>query len=93
MDYIFSKANRPANDQEKDEIKRRFKSLSTASALSSLLYTDFNTRSDILWITNKLAKSSSDPGIKDFEAIMHIFGYLRAFPDYGQKIYTDPSQS
>ena len=64
-----------------------------ASALSSLLYTAFNTHSDILWITNKLAKSSSDPGIKDFEAIMHIFGHLRAFPDYGLKLYTYPSQS
>ena len=63
------------------------------SAVSSLLYTALNTRPDILWITNKLAKSSTDPGMKDYEALMHVFGYLRAFPDYGIKFYVDPSQS
>ena len=93
VDYIFSKTNRPDNDQEKEEIKKRFKGLSMASAVSSLLYAALNTRSDILWITNKLAKSSSNPGIKGFEALMHVFGYLWAFPDYGLKFYADPTES
>ena len=51
VDYIFSKAHRSDNYQEKDEIMRRFKGLSMASVVSLLLYTAVNTHSDILWIT------------------------------------------
>ena len=58
-----------------------------ASAVSSLLYAALNTRCDILWVTNKLAKSSTCPGMKDFEALMHVFGYLRRYPDYVIKFY------
>ena len=58
-----------------------------ASAVSSLLYCALNTRSDILWTVNKLAKSSTNPGLKDFETLMHLFGYLRRYPDYAIKYY------
>ena len=64
-----------------------------ASAVSSLLYAALNTQVDILWITNKLAKSSTDPGVKDYEALLHVSGYLRTFSDYGIKFYTYVSQS
>ena len=64
-----------------------------ASAVSSLLYVALNTRSDILWITNKLAKSCNNPGIKDFEALMHCFGYLRKYSDYGIRYYGDLKNS
>ena len=76
VNYVYSKDNRPKTDEDKAEIEKRFKGLSMASAVSSLLYAALNTRSDILWITNKLAKSSSCPGIKDFEALLHVFGYI-----------------
>ena len=75
------------------EIKNRFKGLSMASAVSSLLYAALNTRPDILWITNKLAKSCTDPGLKDFEALLHVFGYLRCFPDYALKFDANVSES
>ena len=76
VDYVYSKGNRPT-DEEREIINKRFKGLSMPSAVSSLLYAALNTRSDILWITNKLAKSSNNPGIKDYEALLHAFGYLR----------------
>ena len=38
------------------------------------------TTNDILWITNKLAKSTNDPGLKEFQALMHLFGYLEKIP-------------
>ena len=91
--YVFTKENRPSSTEQRNEIKRRFKGLSMASAVSSLLYAALNTRPDILWITNKLAKSSNDPGIQDFEALLHVFGYLRCFPDYALKFYSDLSQA
>ena len=63
------------------------------SAVSSLLYAALNTRSDILWITNKLAKSANNPGMKDFDALMHLFGYLRKYPDYAIRFYRNVKQS
>ena len=93
VEYVYSKCNRPVDDQAKKEIESRFKTLSMPSAVSSLLYAALNTRPDILWITNKLAKSSNCPGLKDYEALLHVFGYLRKYPDYGLKFYSDVSQS
>ena len=64
-----------------------------ASAVSSLLYIALNTRCDILWVVNKLAKSSSCPGLKYFKALIHCFGYLRNYVDMGIRFYADESQS
>jgi hypothetical protein len=91
--YVYSKSNRPQNDEEIKEIEKRFKGLSMSSAVSSLLYIALNTRCDILWIVNKLAKSSTQPGIKDLEALMHCFGYLRKFLDYAIKFYANIEES
>jgi hypothetical protein len=93
VDYIYSKANRPSSDEEHAVIKKRFPVLSMASAISSLLYIALNTRSDILWIVNKLAKSSIQPGIKDFEVLLHCFGYLRKYPALVLKYYANIEES
>ena len=93
VDYVYTQTNRPQNDEEKQIIATKFKGLSMASAVSSLLYAALNTRSDILWATNKLAKSANNPGVKDFEALLHLFGYLRQFPDYAIKFYRNIKQS
>ena len=89
LDYVYSKANRPTTEDERKEIEKRFPGLSMASAVSSLLYIALNTRSDILWVVNKLAKSSSNPGLKDFKTLMHCFGYLRKYSDMGIRYYAD----
>ena len=89
VDYVYSKANRPQSEEEKSQVEKKYQGLSMASAVSSLLYAALNTRSDILWATNKLAKSSTNPGEKDFEALMHLFGYLRKHPDYAIKFYSN----
>lgn len=61
---------------------------------SSLLYPALNTRCDILWITNKLAKLVNCPRLKDFEALMHVFGYLRKYySDYSVKFNGNVSDS
>lgn len=64
-----------------------------ASIVSSLLYAALNTHSDILWITNKLAKPANNPGSKDYMVLMHIFGYLRKFQDYVVKFYRNLEES
>ena len=93
LDYVYSKSNRPMTEEEEKEISNRFPELSMASAVSSLLYLALNSRSDILWVVNKLAKSSSKPGLKDYEALMHCFGYLRKFSDFGIKFYANIKES
>ena len=93
VEYVYTKENRPTTDTEKGLVKIRFPELSMASAVSSLLYLALNTRCDILWTVNKLAKSSTCPGIKDFEALMHLFGYLRRYTDYAIKFYANLSDS
>ena len=92
-DYVYTKENRPKDEEEKRMIATKFPDLSMASAVSSLLYAALNTRSDILWITNKLAKSANNPGFEDFKALLHVFGYLRKFPDYAVKFYSNIQES
>ena len=93
IDYFYSKDNRPKNEEEKKVLHSTYPGLSMPSAVSSLLYAALNTRSDILWITNKLAKSANNPGLKDYQALMHLFGYLRKYPDYAIKFYRNIEQS
>jgi hypothetical protein len=93
VDYVYSKANQPITEEEKTEIKTRFLELSMSSAVSLLLYLVLNTRCDILWVVNKLAKSSTQPGIKDMEALLHCFGYIRKSPDFATKYYTSIEES
>ena len=93
VDYVYSKSNRPVDEAEEKLIALKYPNLSMASAVSSLLYIALNSRSDILWIVNKLAKSSSKPGLKDYEALMHCFGYLRQYPSFGIKYYANVKES
>ena len=91
-DYLFTKENRPQNEEEIKEIQNNFGDILMPSAVSSLLYLALNTRSDILWITNKLTKSASNPGFKDYKALMHCFRYLRKHTGYAIKFYADETQ-
>ena len=90
--YIFTKKNRPTSEQ-KNEIETRFKGLHFRSAVCSILYLTFGSRADIMFITCKLSKACHDPGIKDYEALLWLFGYLRKYPDYGIKFYHDVTLS
>ena len=93
IDYVYTKENRPITTEDKQEVEKRYPDLSMASAVSSLLYIALNTRCDILWIVNKLAKSSSNPGLKDFAALLHCFGYLRKHTDFAIKYYAKIEES
>ena len=83
IDYVYSKANQLSNEEGDNDklISSRYPNLSKSSTVSSLLYIALNSRSDILWIVdNKLAKSSSKSGLKDYKALIHYFRYLQKFP-------------
>jgi hypothetical protein len=60
----------------------------------SIQYFTFGTQDNILFITGKLSKACHDPRIKDFKALMWLFGYLRKYySDYCVKFYLDVTQS
>ena len=67
-------SKRPKSEEEKTLINRKYDGLSMTSVVSSFLYAVSNTRRDILWITNKLAKLADNPRIKDYEALLHVLG-------------------
>jgi hypothetical protein len=90
--YVFTKKNRPTVEQQQ-EIATRFQGLHFQSAICSILYLAFNTRPDIMFMTCKLSKACHDPGIKDFEALVWLFGYLQKYPDNALKYYHDVTQS
>jgi hypothetical protein len=46
-----------------------------------------------MFIICKLSKACHDPGIKDYEALLWLFGYLQKYPDYALKYYHDVTQS
>jgi hypothetical protein len=46
VDYVYTKANRPTTDEERQLISERYPELSMASAVSSLLYIALNMRCD-----------------------------------------------
>jgi len=92
IDYVFTKENRPSEEQQK-QLTIDYRGLDFRSAVCSLLYLAISTRGDILFIVNKLAKACLNPGRKDFEALLHLFGYLRAEPAWGSKFYAQPEES
>lgn len=59
----------------------------------SLLYKALNTQADILLITNKLTKPSTDSDVKYYEALLHVFIYLRVYPDYALEFDANASLS
>jgi hypothetical protein len=67
-------------------IEKCYKGLSMATAVRSLLYAVLNTQCNILWIMNK-TKPCTNPGIKDFKALLHVFRYLQKNLDYLIKSY------
>jgi hypothetical protein len=90
--YVYSIQNRP-DEEEQKLIEKDFAGLDFRSAVCSLLYLALGTRGDILFIVNKLAKACTNPGKKDFQALLWLFGYLRAEPDWGSRFYSNPKES
>jgi hypothetical protein len=92
-DYVFSIENRPVTDQDHTEIKQKYPGFDFRSCLCTILYLAYSTRADILFIVCKLAKACVNPGIKDYDALYWLLGYLRKYPAYGIRFYTNVSTS
>ena len=61
--------------------------------VGSLIYLSGGTRYDITFAVNKLAKYVMDPGVKHFEALMHLLGYLNKHPNMAIRFYNKVEDS
>ena len=93
MSFIPTNKDCPQNSVQIAEVKKRFKNLHYRSAIGSLLYMSCCTRPDICYAVNKLAKYSSNPGIKHYRGLLHLIGYIKAHPSKGIQFYKDIKQS
>jgi hypothetical protein len=91
--YIYSKDNRPSTDEDKHQINMTYPDIDFCSAVCSLLYLAYNTRADILFIVCKLVKACSCPGMKDYEALVWLLGYLHDHPDLANMFCMDVHSS
>ena len=51
-------------------------------AIGSLVYLSTCTRSDISWIVNKLSQYNQSPTIEQWNAVKHVFRYLKSTLDF-----------
>ena len=92
-DYVFTTENRPTTSADHARIRETYGDLDFRSCLCTILYLAYSTRADILFIVCKLAKACIDPGIKDFDALYWLLGYLRKYPNYGVCFYPTAATS
>jgi hypothetical protein len=62
--------------------------LDYASCIGSLIYLS-QTRSDIIFAVNKLARYMQKPGKVHFEALIHLICYLRDNNNFGVRFFSD----
>ena len=66
--------------------------LDYSSCIGSLIYLS-QTRTDIIFAVNKLAKYMRKPGKAHFEALIHLLRYLRDNNHYGVRFFSDYSRA
>ena len=66
-----------ASKQEQDEMKK----VPYMNAVGELMYLTIGTRPDITYAIGKLAQFNSDPGHGHWQAVKHIFWYLKGTID------------
>ena len=92
-DYSYSKNNRPSTSSEKNRITTEYRDLDFRSAVCSILYLATVTRGDLAFPCHKLSRACIEPGLKDYEALIHLLGYIRKYPNLGNKFYKNPTES
>ena len=85
--FILTKADSPTNQAQTLEVKKRFQNLHYRSAIGSLLYMSCCTRPDICYAVNKLAKFSTNPGIKRYRSLLYLIGFVKNNPNLGSRFY------
>ncbi len=77
------------SDEDKRETEKKYNGLDYRSCVRSLIYLETGTRYDIMFAVTKLAKFVSNPGIKHYEMLIWLLGYLKKFPNLGIRYYAN----
>lgn len=75
---ILSKLDCPKTSEEANEIA----TFPYRSLLGSLAFISSRTRPDITYTVNLLSQFQSEPGIKHWDSLLKLLGYLRSTQDY-----------
>ena len=89
----MSKEWKPKTIEERDSIMKLYREFNYRGCVGSLIYLSGGTRYDITFAVNKLAKYVMDPGVKHFEALMHLLGYLNKHPNMAIRFYNKVEDS
>jgi len=90
-DFVATSEDCSKSEEVAAELGEEFK-LDYASCIGSLIYLS-QTRTDIIFAVNKLARYMRKPGKIHFEALIHLLRYLRDNNDYGVRFFADYSSS
>jgi hypothetical protein len=77
----------PTTPEEKEEMN----AIPYINAVGSLMYLAIMTRPDIAYAVGVLARFNSNPGIKHWNAVKHVFRYLKGTMDL--KLEYDPGEN
>ncbi|MGH7954813.1 MAG: reverse transcriptase domain-containing protein [Gloeomargaritales cyanobacterium] len=75
------------DEDDRNEVRKKFGGLDYRSCIGSLIYLAAGTRYDILYAVTKLAKYGINPGIKHFECLFHLLGYLNRTKHFGIRYF------
>ena len=73
----LSKALCPSSEEEREEMK----TVPYMNAVGALMYLAIGTRPDIMYAVRKLAQYNANPGRGHWQAVKHIFRYLKGTMD------------
>jgi len=91
LDFIPTTDNCSKDKDTANELEDQY-NIDFASCVGSFIYLGM-THCDIVYVVNKLAKFTRKPGVKHFEALLHVLRYLRDNMLLGIKFYSDCSRS
>jgi hypothetical protein len=91
LDFVPTSDDCSPNEDVARKLEKEY-NIDFASCIGSLIYLGM-TRCDILYVVNKLAKFTRQPGRNHFEALLHLLRYLCDNALMGIRFYSDLSRA
>ena len=87
--FVPSKKDCPAADTQLKEVKIRFCNLNHRSIIGALSYVSCCTCPDITYAVNKFTKYENNPGIAQYQTLLHLIRFIEGNSNKGIKFYQD----
>jgi hypothetical protein len=85
----MSKTLETQNQKCYNDIDSKYHDFDYQSCVGALLYLSGGTWYNISYTGNKLAKNTGNPGMKHYNGIMYLLGYLNNYPQLGIQFYNN----